>query len=648
MGPKKPKKTKEQLEEERLAREEEARLAAEAEKKRLAEEAERARIEAERIAAENLATRIAEIETLVPEYEKYMTELDKRKNLTTKEEEKYLAEIEWEKYRNPSTALDVTNDIDINTFITLTKESISSSTDVDSTMAFASQLSLLVEDTEVLWANSLGSNDSKKCQDAISYINEFYEILKGKIDAMTLSLLNKADQHLNDRGEYQFEKVVDKFAFGVWVSLNDMRPVRKSVHFDEMGLQIDIPKQILSQDAKFVHRAMRIPIDTFSTLAFSDIAGGNIHPLARSIVVGDVYIMDILFPPPQPFDIRAKKWIIRDQAPIVQELRYSDYPSSVPCKCILTVPNYIVMSDDVRIAYLDPKTGMWSEDHCSDYTYNDETRHCTFSTTSLGVFAFIKRRNADFPYKSWSLCAQCTISNTNENFERESRLTIQTQNYNIVIDIQGTQCFLKEPALPEVKDLIGSGMSPGALILKLQKRGINILPSLFDPIDTEGIKKPLKDSDLELVVIEEMARSSSAMDFVSTPWNTLEQMGPSRIGLCVREASSYIGFIDDKLDNECILIEKDSISESYVNCSEKGLLPGVGARYTLVMGNEYGDVEEYSHKSRPFAVTKINLLDAVGERLTPESRDRASRTNGRFELTVKTLLKLVRPLVLCE
>ena len=117
MGPKKPKKSKEELEAERLAKEEEDRKAAEIEKKRLAAEAEKARIEAERVAAFNLATRISEMDVLGAEYVSFSDLCDTRSVALKAEEEMIAAKVEWENFRNPTGAYDVLNDKDVNAFI---------------------------------------------------------------------------------------------------------------------------------------------------------------------------------------------------------------------------------------------------------------------------------------------------------------------------------------------------------------------------------------------------------------------------------------------------------------------------------------------------------------------------------------------------
>ncbi len=76
--PKKVKKTKAQLEEERLLQEEADRKAKELEEKRLAEEKERTRLEDLRIAAERTAFRQKELQRLSDEFNEIMDDIEDR------------------------------------------------------------------------------------------------------------------------------------------------------------------------------------------------------------------------------------------------------------------------------------------------------------------------------------------------------------------------------------------------------------------------------------------------------------------------------------------------------------------------------------------------------------------------------------------
>ena len=74
---------------------------------------------------------------------------------------------------------------------------------------------------------------------------------------------------------------------------------------------------------------------------------------------------------------------------------------------------------------------------------------------------------------------------------------MQTQRFEIVIDVIGTVCKLIEPNVNQLKDIIGIEHTPGALFHKLQRRGINLFPTPYDCNNCEGIKKPNKVSILQ-------------------------------------------------------------------------------------------------------------------------------------------------------
>jgi hypothetical protein len=649
MPPKKGKKAKGETEEEKEARLiEEARLA-ELERKRLAEEAEKKRLEEERIAAENKANRVAEMEWLTAELTRWTGVVDKR---SAKKVEVYAdlsAKAEWAKYKDPSDQYDVTSERDINTFLRQVADS-KDSMSITALMTLGDQMCGLVATLDDIWAASVASDDSTQKETCMKFKQGFYDVLRVKIDQVTSALLNTADQELNDRGEYQIERSSaggSRYGRGMgyfmWTSLSEIRPIRKSIIFEKAGVQIDVPKQILVQESKFAHRLLKMPIDIFGSKAYDDLLGGDSED--GKVVVGDLYIFDILFSPPTPFDLSAKKWILKDRTAAANELRLSPYPSTVPCKLYVTVPAITVMSDDIVFAYFDPDHNKWSTDALTEYSYDAATRQVVFLTAKIGVFAFIKRRTTDFPYKSWSLAPRRDSSLGLSGYEKHAELSVVVGSVKVVIAVIGTECELVAPPVSALKDLIGKRMAPGALMLSLQKRGINMVPCKKDPLQVPAITQPIKDSDLELAVMKEMALCSSTMEFSSTAWNGLEQMGPSRIGLLVREAGAYAGG-DDTFDYECVLVEKDLVSDSHVKSPEDPVLPGAGARYTLVMGNEYGNVEGFSHKPRPNEKVRVDLLDAMDARLTDEAKERVIRTNGGFEDTVLTLLRLVRPLVL--
>jgi hypothetical protein len=641
MGPKKGKKAKGETEEEKAARLEAERLAAEAEAKRLAEEAEKKRLEEERIAAENKAARLAEMEVLTKEFEEWMVIKKEREKNYLKESQILQEKLDWEKYVEPTSDYEVTSERDINTFLSLNLNQ--KGLGKDGTILLTSQISTLVNALDAVWAGAVASGNDTQRNSCLTYKNMFEKLLKSQIDEYSGKLLRTADQELNDRGEYQKEfKSEGGVCMGIWACLTDIRPIRKAIHFEELEISIDVPKQILQQDSKFVHRCIKLPFDTHNFQAYTETSEES----QKYVIVGDIIIIDILLPPPSSYDLSAKKWILKDRSEKAQELKYStSYPSTVPSKCTIKISEKVHMTDDLTMAYFDSSSGKWIDSVLQEYSYNSETRQVQFNTTSLGAFALVKKRQNSFPYKSWSLSPQNISTNMKENYEKYCQLKINVEGLPIAINVIGDMCCLVEPInLPAVRDLLNKKLSPGALLLKLQKRGINILPTKLNPTHLD---RPCKDIDLEEEVMTTMALCASSLDFSSTPWMHLEQCGPSRIGIYVRESVVYIGS-EDLYDYECVLIEKDSVSDSYIKAPDSTLLPGCGAKYLLVMGDQYKTITDgtYSHKPRPNERYRVNLIESLDTRLTAECKERILRTNGGFEHTVLTLLRLVRPLVL--
>lgn len=647
---KKAKKTKAQLEEERLLAEEAERKAKELDDKRLAEEAEKQRLETLRITAERIEFRKSELERLIQEYNEIE---DRRKSFVQQlqaEEAKEAAQLEWLKYVEPSDEPDASSEKDINTFLSLINENTVQ--DFKDVLELTKRVESVAKSVEAIWADSVTKNDNSSRSQAEDYMKQFSGLILAKVDIATAHLLRFADIHVNpDKHELQAEESADGLAIGLWASFNETRPLRKSVVFEKLHVQVDIPKQILQHDARFIHRVIRTPIETLSYLAYHPDAGTIQQGQTERYVVGDLLIMDILRPPPASFGLRAKKWTIRDRSAQSLALQRSLYPSSVACKCSFKIPDTLFMTDDTTIALWDENERQWTEDGVTDFHYSENNRQVMFNTTAVGLFALVKHRTSGLPYKSWSLkpiraveeaASASAVSKAGSNYEQHARFTIQTQHAGVVIDVIGTKCRLIEPNVPQTADIVGIDWSTGALVRQLQRRGINLFPTAMEAGRCDLIAKPNKDSTLENTVLAEMARCAAALDFQSTEWS--RALPGSQVAALVRETAAYTG--GDTFDFETVLAETDQASVSYQHAPNQGDLPGDGIKFTVVFGNEYGDKSSYSIEPRPGEVTHLSLTEAIGRQVMPEAQHRINRTNVRFQKAVLTLLKVVRPLSL--
>eukprot|EP00605_Chrysophyceae_sp_TOSAG23-4_P000531 GSChrysophyteH1.ASY1.ANO1.600.1 assembled CDS len=642
MGPKAPKKSKEEIAAEKAAAEAEAARLAEIERKKAEALAEKQRIEAEKLQAERVASRKAEIERLGAEYETFSEELKKRQAAKAIFDDEEFARKDWEKFRAPTDAPDAGCEKDMNTFITLTRNN--EVCEMSEVLNVVREVELVANTVHDVWSQSLADRDYNNLQITNSYMEQFASCIVDKLDAATAQFLRFVDNNLNDRSEVQVEECTNDdtngASLGLWGSFSDIRPIRKSIQFESMGIQMDVPKQILQQGI-FVHRAIRIPIDHASVSVYNDPQGAG----ASKQVLGDLIKLDILVPPPQAFEIRAKKWVLREKSNVATALKSVAYPSTIGMRCYVKVPDFVIMSPDVRVMCWDDNAREWTEDGITDYQYSESGRLCQFMLTTCGTVALVKSRTIDFPYKRWTLAPRRSIPSAKGFFEKEACFTLHTARFEIVIEIRGNQCCLANEFDPAVADLAGQNMGPGALLYKLQARGVNVLPHESDmpKVENNGDAKKL---ELEDDVLSEIARCASSFDFSSSSWN--KEVGNQRVGLLARESTVYTAR-SETYDYECILVEEDAVTESRCYAPEAGSVAGTGSSncvFKCVLGNQYGTRPGFSHAARPGETSHLELISSLKGRCTPEAIERAGRVNELFADTVLKLLRMVRPLSL--
>lgn len=391
----------------------------------------------------------------------------------------------------------------MNTFITLARDlECHSLKDVMELVVALEKAAQAVQD---VWCDSLSIHNTKTQKRTLQNLFELRELIIEKLDFATVHLLRFVDQQLNDRAELNVEETATDVTIGMWASFNDIRPIRKSVQFEKLGAQIDLPKQILQQDARFVFRMVRMPITVSNFEAYSGISPDLpieevelYQKLHAKYIVGDMFSFDILLAPPPALTIRAKKWTMRDKSSAATTIRKSPYPSSVASRMFLKVPDTVVMSDDLRVARWDEEHREWTEDGITDFQYSEANRMVQFYITTTGTFALIKSRTIDMPYKRWAITTTSVkiapemspngelIAKKDPFFEQRAQMAINTQRHEILIDITGADCILVKPDNTNFNDLVGKRFSPGALFWRLQRRGVNLLPTSFDETSMEA------------------------------------------------------------------------------------------------------------------------------------------------------------------
>ena len=654
------------------------------------------------------------------------------------------ARIEWLRYTDPSDEPDASVESDMNTFIALTKDTFVE--DLKPTIALIKRVEIIARAVENVWGESLATRNVVVRNKALDNLVTLRDIMLEKLDIATVKLLQFSDDHLNDRSEMNIEESAYRLSVGMWASFADVRPIRKSVIFETMGIQIDLQKQLLQQHDNYVFRVIRMPIVAYNMEAYnissemvadimatrepapvpvldedgvptSRMATPRVSPrtvdvkLPSRYVVGDLMMFEVLYAPQPAFQLRVRKWTMRNKSASATKLRKASYPSSVPSRVQMKVPQDVLMTDDMRVAVWNEELKDWTEDGISDYQYSEATRTVHFYITTVGVLALVKKRVQDLPFKKWTLApvlskpinaliaAKLNVSDPSalldagssvveakaptpteeladhsiaddkshtgsdtarsvasvipavesivtvptESYEQYARLTIATQAHEIVIDIVGSLCKLMKPVSPVFADMLNVPMNPGTLLRMLQRKGINLLPNAADLAVADRVT--LKDPTLEDNVLLQVARGASAFEFTSSAWN--QTLNESQSGILVRESNVYACFPQVN-EFECVFVEMDVISKSYLNTPELGLAPGpAGLKYTLVSGYEYGRRKIFSLVPRPGEIPHLDLYRPLEKRATWDAQERMKGINQRFQKTVHTLLSLVKPYSLC-
>ena len=278
----------------------------------------------------------------------------------------------------------------------------------------------------------------------------------------------------------------------------------------------------------------------------------------------------------------------------------------------------------------------------------------------------MKNRLSAFPFKKWHFKPVRKIRGNarsaagesksgdgnmaNEAMEQQAQLTITTQTHNVVVNINGNSVSLAtaDGIDAAVEDMVGVEMNPGMLLTQLQSYGCNLLASDDDLVECEKTCGLMKNMDLENDVYLQMSQCASALEFCSSTWN--KELSPSQVGLLARESTVY-NAVDESFDYECISAEMDKISRTYKWTPDLGEIQGAGkanAKFTNVVGNQYGTRPGFDNSIRPGEESHIELIETMKSRITPETYKRARRTHGTFARTIYTMLKLIKPLSLTK
>ncbi|OWZ19932.1 hypothetical protein PHMEG_0005738 [Phytophthora megakarya] len=547
-GPKKkakaPKKTKEELEEERrLQEEEEARLRAE-EEKRIEEARLKREAEAARRREENAKNRAAELGRLALEHEEAKSDLEAKavrlaELLRAQKEAK-----DWDNYLACQPRPDAQVEGDMNSFLNSWQlDTATLDMGLSTVTAACESATEVMEDLTFVAANACATNDDPLRSQCARFIARLQQLVVDKVDLTTAHVLQYADEYTDlspthvptsssnnanaSRGEVKLASASPNTGWvqlGLWVNLLAKGSSRnKKVEFSELGVNVDLPKAVITQSLAL--RVMRWPFDAFSSLS-----GGAF----KDVALGGVFSLELLAVPSPPK--RARGWVMREVPDEREKLKRLHYPldgmvvsAAVPIKVSLTLPKDVLFAptkstkstrEVPRIGWWDTTHLHWEEEGVTDVVFQEETNSVSFSTLRLTHLALLVRRDSNFHKLSWRLCMDTsprsgTITDEIHGGHGDSELdnmraciTMSTAVFQrIQFEITPHGARLLEPAFPQLEALRTEAMPPGELLTRLARAGIDLCPPL-DPSNVEPSTRSgfgSKRKTLEDRVIDEIA-----------------------------------------------------------------------------------------------------------------------------------------------
>jgi len=637
MGKKgKKKKSKEEIEAERIAREEEERIAAELEKKRLEEEriaAEKAHLARQQELSKLRSEELIRLRAEQDDSQQGLAQFTRR---LTEVEAQSQANMEWKRYVNCSRMPNPLSETELNTFVSeWTTDGV---LELEETLSTCIETETVASDITSYASTSRGRGDMKQAEKFDQYANKLRDAQLKKVDYATSSLLTNASQYTNEKNECKISSNAGSLKFGLWVNVA-LKPFRlKVVDFGKTGIIVDIPKPLALHSV-----AVRVLYHPSNHVSGGVVSGDE-------VAVGGVLHMDLLQMPPSTRNVKG--WMMRQVTNLSSDVGRISYPpgssdsasssNAPPLRVKCVVPSNVVVPSDLKMGWWNAAAGLWVEDGVTDATFDEESRLLSFHTTQLQSIAMIQPRHLDLPVTNWSI---------RPTGPSRALFSVTGSRFQMDIEINGEHCTLQNPKRKEFSHLLGVPfVGPGTLFDALKKCGINMCPTNEDAKNCSvpsnpGVPIVTKDSTLESLVERDACTLANAFCISGSLWN--QKQGQECCVFRIQEAeideSSPPTEGEESKENggewKTVLYTVDhKLDELEIEVTTPELLSKV--KCVLVKGGE--DEDTFNSTPEPSADTHAYLKYCLAGKCTPDALENMSTATPLFTQTIRSLLHLCR------
>ncbi|KAL0027060.1 hypothetical protein WJX79_002717 [Trebouxia sp. C0005] len=518
--PKKVKKTKQQLEEERKQAEEAARLAEEERLRLEAEEQARKAAEEEKrqeliqLQTEREDARLAsERQQLEPTFADLENRCAQVRKLQQQAED-------WERYLLCTPLPDVRDAAGVHAYFA--EAATRQHKDIASVLHTCQEYYTLIRQCQQVHLAALQKGDTDLQQQCQKCVQQWQTVLEDAIDAHTASILQNPEEYQDEAGGMQVCSQTSMLKYGLWVNTSK-NPRLKTVDFPKLGISLEIPKLIAL--ASVALRVQWRECDEHLEQCTTDF-----------MAVGGVLHLDILsLPVPSN---KANGWTLRpvtNDSLVIHRLAYPTPPAGAdpetwvpeeepqPIGISISLPQgSILPSTNLQAAFWDRKHSLWSTADMSSVTISDDSGVVAFQSKAIGCLAVVQKRTGLLPYQGWHVRPAGGRSGA------QAMVSLQTGNTDISTTFKVTKegIELVEPRLPRLAGVRGRSFAAPVLLFELMQRGLYLTPQAKDsgPADLA-----LKEANVATAMCEDIALLGSTHLMKHSRWN--RHVGP-QVCLC--------------------------------------------------------------------------------------------------------------------
>ncbi|TPX57393.1 hypothetical protein PhCBS80983_g03887 [Powellomyces hirtus] len=521
MGPKKKekKKSKKELEKERLLEEE--RLQAE-EEARIAEQLRKELELKQRLQREALEALFAQehdrFEAETAELGRIMeTRSARLMSIIEAKERELESYLECRKMPNPK------NERDLNTYLIQWAKETPEEEAVPSLLPLFIELppaEQLCSEIEQQLYGGLDAQKESTFKSLTAHLLRVRELIHAKWDAATSQILQHIDQFAREPNEnFQLASRTHNYVFGIWGNLTK-NPRHKVIDFADLKMSTTLPKPLVLANVS-IRMLLESGFTAITPYEQQSTAG---PPMS---VIGPILNFDLIEMPDPPKTVDT--WTIRPMLakegkittlpyPFKKETTEDDEdakaaeedaeepltPTTAAASDIWPMlvsfqvdAGCLLHQESATIRWWNEATNVWDEEGISDIEIDKETSIVKFRTIHFAPTAMVQYTYAELPYADWS------IRPTSPN---HATLHIRGVLNDIQIDIGEGQCRLISPRTEFTDEHLGTRWtSPTILFRRLSRMGANFRA----PTSLRGVE--IDDLILKNPAVEELCMSAISL-----------------------------------------------------------------------------------------------------------------------------------------